>query len=113
MDVRAVQAAGEMAIDACALRQGAVHPGDADLPLSRPLDVRSGEIPRQGRGAADAQRERSDREGAAAARGERFAGEDDLKEIDKEIRRIVNEAAEFAQADPEPDPAELWTDIYA
>ena len=38
---------------------------------------------------------------------------DDLKEIDKEIRRIVNEAAEFAQADPEPDPAELWTDVYA
>ena len=37
---------------------------------------------------------------------------DELKEIDKEVRRIVNEAAEFAQADPEPDPAELWTDVY-
>ena len=42
-----------------------------------------------------------------------WASEDELKEIDKDIRRIVNEAAEFAQADPEPDPSELWTDIYA
>ena len=27
------------------------------------------------------------------------------------VREIVNEAAEFATNDPEPDPAELWTDI--
>jgi pyruvate dehydrogenase E1 component alpha subunit len=40
------------------------------------------------------------------------AGEDDLKKIDAEIRAIVTEAAEFAQSDPEPDPAELYTDIY-
>ncbi|WP_256478525.1 pyruvate dehydrogenase (acetyl-transferring) E1 component subunit alpha [Notoacmeibacter sp. MSK16QG-6] len=39
--------------------------------------------------------------------------EDDVKAIDKEIRGIINEAAEFAQNDPEPDPSELWTDIYA
>ncbi len=37
--------------------------------------------------------------------------EDGLKAIDKEIRAIVTEAAEFAQNDPEPDPSELWTDI--
>ncbi len=43
----------------------------------------------------------------------KWASEDDLKEIDKEIRRVVNEAAEFAQHDPEPDPKELWTDVYA
>jgi pyruvate dehydrogenase E1 component alpha subunit len=35
-----------------------------------------------------------------------------LKEIDKEIKAIVTEAADFAQSDPEPDPAELTTDIY-
>ena len=28
------------------------------------------------------------------------AGEDDLKEIDREVRAIINEAAEFAQKDP-------------
>jgi pyruvate dehydrogenase E1 component alpha subunit len=37
--------------------------------------------------------------------------EDGLKAIDKEIRAVVNEAAEFAQRDPEPDPAELYTDV--
>jgi pyruvate dehydrogenase E1 component alpha subunit len=41
----------------------------------------------------------------------KWAGEDDLKAIDKEVRDIVNEAAEFSQHDPEPDPSELWTDI--
>ena len=35
-----------------------------------------------------------------------------LKEIDKEIRASVNEAAEFAQSSPEPDPSELYTDVY-
>ncbi|MBC8048836.1 MAG: pyruvate dehydrogenase (acetyl-transferring) E1 component subunit alpha [Chitinophagales bacterium] len=40
-----------------------------------------------------------------------FAGEDDLKLMDKEIRLIVNESADFAQSDPEPDVAELWTDV--
>jgi pyruvate dehydrogenase E1 component alpha subunit len=41
----------------------------------------------------------------------KFAGEEELKELDKEIRGIVNHAAEFAQTSPEPDPSELWTDI--
>lgn len=34
-----------------------------------------------------------------------------LKEIDKEVKAIVTEAAEFAQNSPEPDPSELWTDV--
>ena len=38
--------------------------------------------------------------------------EDGLKQIDAEIRKIVNEAAEFAQNAPEPDPSELYTDIH-
>lgn len=37
--------------------------------------------------------------------------EEDLREIDKEIKAIVKETAEFAQESPEPDAAELWTDI--
>lgn len=37
--------------------------------------------------------------------------EDDLKSIDKEIKTIVNEAAQFAQESPEPNVDELWTDI--
>ena len=37
--------------------------------------------------------------------------EDDLKPIDKEVKEIVNESAQFAQESPEPAPEELWTDI--
>jgi pyruvate dehydrogenase E1 component alpha subunit len=38
--------------------------------------------------------------------------EDDLKGIDGEVKRIVAEAAEFARTSPEPDPSELYTDVY-
>jgi pyruvate dehydrogenase E1 component alpha subunit len=40
-----------------------------------------------------------------------WASEDELKAADKEVRDVVNAAAEFATNDPEPDPSELWTDI--
>ena len=38
-------------------------------------------------------------------------GEDELKGIDAKVRAVVNDAAEFATHDPEPDPSELWTDV--
>jgi pyruvate dehydrogenase E1 component alpha subunit len=28
------------------------------------------------------------------------------------VKRIVAEAAEFARTSPEPDPSELYTDVY-
>ncbi len=34
-----------------------------------------------------------------------------LKAIDKDIKAIVADAAEFAQTSPEPDPSELYTDV--
>ncbi|KQP09386.1 pyruvate dehydrogenase (acetyl-transferring) E1 component subunit alpha [Methylobacterium sp. Leaf93] len=37
--------------------------------------------------------------------------EADLKATDAKVRETVNDAAEFATHDPEPDPSELWTDI--
>ncbi len=37
--------------------------------------------------------------------------EEELKAIDAEVREIVNESAEFATHDPEPDASELYTDI--
>jgi pyruvate dehydrogenase E1 component alpha subunit len=40
------------------------------------------------------------------------ATEDELKQIDRDIRAVVTESAEFAQESPEPDPSELMTDIY-
>ena len=37
--------------------------------------------------------------------------EEELKEIDREIKAVVTEAANFAQSSPEPDASELYTDI--
>ncbi|MCK5622119.1 MAG: pyruvate dehydrogenase (acetyl-transferring) E1 component subunit alpha, partial [Alphaproteobacteria bacterium] len=42
---------------------------------------------------------------------EGHADEDALKKIDREVKDIVADAAEFAQESPEPDPSELWTDV--
>lgn len=42
---------------------------------------------------------------------EKFATEESLKDIDKEIKAIVAEAADFAQKSPEPPESELWTDV--
>jgi len=35
-----------------------------------------------------------------------------LKQIDNQIKESITAAAEFAQASPEPAPAELYTDVY-
>lgn len=37
--------------------------------------------------------------------------EDDLKPIDKEVKDVVAEAAQFSQESPLPDESELWTDV--
>ena len=43
----------------------------------------------------------------------KHASEDDLKEIDKEIKGIIKEAQDFALESPEPDTSELYTDVLA
>ena len=42
----------------------------------------------------------------------KWATEDELKAVDKEVRDIVADSADFAQTDPEPDVSELWTNVY-
>lgn len=37
--------------------------------------------------------------------------EGEIKKIDDEIKKIVQDAAEFAQSSPAPDPSELYTDV--
>ena len=37
--------------------------------------------------------------------------EDELKAVEQEIRKAVNESADFAEQTPEPDPSELYTDV--
>ncbi len=39
--------------------------------------------------------------------------ENDLREIDKEVRDIVNDAARFAQSDDEPDASQRDADVWA
>ncbi|MCL4133486.1 UNVERIFIED_CONTAM: hypothetical protein GTU68_040077 [Idotea baltica] len=43
----------------------------------------------------------------------KYASADDLKAIDKDIKKVVQEAADFAVESPEPSVDELYTDIYA
>jgi len=43
--------------------------------------------------------------------GAGVADETALKVLDREVKDIVTEAAEFAQNSPEPDALELYTDI--
>jgi pyruvate dehydrogenase E1 component alpha subunit len=46
-------------------------------------------------------------------RSRKMADDAGLKAMDAEVRRVVADAAEFARTAPEPDPAELYTDVYA
>jgi tetrahydromethanopterin S-methyltransferase subunit G len=36
-----------------------------------------------------------------------------LEELDQKVRDIVEEAVTFAERSPEPEPRELYTDVYA
>ena len=69
MDVRAVKATGDRVREVGARRQRPLHPGDADLPLSRPLHVRPRQVPHARGSAEDARGARSHRAGAPAAAG--------------------------------------------
>ena len=42
---------------------------------------------------------------------QRGVAEDRIKDIDKKIRQVVAEAADFAESSPEPALAELYTDV--
>jgi pyruvate dehydrogenase E1 component alpha subunit len=39
--------------------------------------------------------------------------EEELNEIDRRVHEEADDAAEFAENSPEPDPSELYTDVYA
>jgi pyruvate dehydrogenase E1 component alpha subunit len=42
---------------------------------------------------------------------EKMTDEVALKAVDADVRKIINDAAEYAQHSPEPDPSELWADV--
>ncbi len=111
MDVRAVQSAGEMAVKHC--RDG-LGPVILEMQTYR-YRGHSMSDPAKYRSKDEVQKMRSDHDPIEQVRErlleKKWANEDDLKEIDKQVREIVADAADFAQSDPEPDASELWTDI--
>ena len=112
MDVLAVRAAGEKAV---------AHARSGDGPFILEMVTyryrgHSMSDPAKYRSREEVQRMREERDPIERVKALLAAGgaaEDDLKEIDRDIRTIVNNAAEFAQNSPEPDPAELYTDVLA
>ena len=42
-----------------------------------------------------------------------LASQEELKEIDRKIQATIDEAVEFAQSSPEPDPSELYRFVFA
>jgi pyruvate dehydrogenase E1 component alpha subunit len=34
-----------------------------------------------------------------------------IKQIDEQVKAIIQEATDFAQSSPEPEESELWTDV--
>jgi pyruvate dehydrogenase E1 component alpha subunit len=112
MDVRAVKAAGAKAVAHCRAGNG---PYILEMMTYR-YRGHSMSDPAKYRTKDEVQKMREEHDPIEQVKRrlvtENDASEDELKKIDAEIRAVVTDAAEFAQSDPEPDPAELWTDVY-
>jgi pyruvate dehydrogenase E1 component alpha subunit len=111
MDVRAVKAAGDKAVAHCRAGNG---PYILEMQTYR-YRGHSMSDPAKYRTREEVDKVRHDSDPIEQVRNRLLAagmGEPDLKAIDAEVREIVNEAADFAQHDPEPDASELYTDIY-
>jgi len=112
MDVRAVQAAGQKAVTWCREGKG---PYILEM-LTYRYRGHSMSDPAKYRTREEVQKMRTEHDPIEQVRARilerKLASEDDLKKVDAEVRDIVNEAAEFATNDPEPDVSELWTDVY-
>jgi pyruvate dehydrogenase E1 component alpha subunit len=112
MDVRAVKAAGDKAVRWCRDGNGPIilemltyrYRGHS---MSDPAKYRSKE---------EVDKMRTEHDPIEQVRSrvlkKGLANEEALKKIDAEVRALVNEAAEFATNDAEPDPSELYTDVY-
>ncbi len=111
MDVRAVKAAADEAVEHCRSGKGPI--------ILEMLTYRyrghSMSDPAKYRSKDEVQKMRSEHDPIEQVKArltdKGWATEDELKQIDKEVRDIVADSADFAQSDPEPDVSELYTDI--
>ncbi|MCA6120521.1 pyruvate dehydrogenase (acetyl-transferring) E1 component subunit alpha [Bradyrhizobium sp. WSM 1704] len=111
MDVRAVKAAADEAVAWC---RGGNGPIILEMQTYR-YRGHSMSDPAKYRTREEVEKVRHDQDPIEQVRNRLLAAgssEQDLKAIDAEVREIVNESADFAQHDPEPDPSELYTDVY-
>jgi pyruvate dehydrogenase E1 component subunit alpha len=111
MDVRAVKAAGDKAVAWCRDGKG---PYILEMQTYR-YRGHSMSDPAKYRTREEVEKVRHDQDPIEQVRNRLLAGktsEQELKAIDADVRNIVNAAADFAQHDPEPDAAELYTDVY-
>ncbi len=111
MDVRAVKAAADVATEWCRSGEGPII---LEMQTYR-YRGHSMSDPAKYRTKDEVQKMRSEHDPIEQVKArlidKKWADEAELKAIDKEVRDIVADAAEFAQNDPEPDASELWTDI--
>jgi pyruvate dehydrogenase E1 component alpha subunit len=113
MDVRAVKTAGQAAI---ARVRGGAGPMILEMRTYR-YRGHSMSDPAKYRSREEVQEVRTQRDPIELV-GKRLSesgivDEDRLKQIDKDIRAIVNEAGDFATSDPEPETSKLYTDVVA
>ena len=113
MDVLAVKAAGEKAVAHCRAGKG---PYILEMMTYR-YRGHSMSDPAKYRTREEVEKIKQEKDAIDHVRdlliGAGHATEEDLKAVDKEIKAIVNDSADFAKESPEPDLSELWTDIYA
>jgi pyruvate dehydrogenase E1 component alpha subunit len=111
MDVRAVKAAGEKAIKSCRDGKG---PYILEM-LTYRYRGHSMSDPAKYRTREEVEKVRMEHDPIEQVRHrlleKKWASEDELKKIDAEVRAVINDAAEFATHDPEPDPSELYTNV--
>jgi pyruvate dehydrogenase E1 component alpha subunit len=111
MDVRAVKSATARAAEWCRRGNG---PMILEMQTYR-YRGHSMSDPAKYRSKDEVQKMREERDPIEQVRARlltsKQASEADLKRIDAAVRAIIAEAAEFASREPEPDAAELWTDV--
>src|SRR5579863_10002121 len=110
MDVQAVKEAGDHAVAHCRAGKG---PYLLEVKTYR-YRGHSMSDPGKYRTREEVQKMRSERDCIEGARHKLEAlgvEEAEFKQIDDEVKRTAQEAADFAQSSPEPDAAELWTNV--